>query len=317
VLNRVSDLLHLVDRESRVLDAAEARALRNEIEGHLDAAIMARLEMGATPEEAEREAVAAFGDVRRIVRAMRPSEAYTWFDRRFFISVGLGWLALVAAGFLGAIFFAEFSGLVNFVVIGLSLSLTALVVWESVRARKVQFLPILVLFPLFSVLGAIGQAASFLPYNAQTGEFAVSRRFLESQAQELHHKISATEEAIARHKRFREAFDRGEMVAPEMFESTLPGMIYGEPANRREGDHRWKQAEEWLASRQSEIYSHRSDLVPVEKRLATPWISSISGWLVESAAMTSIPATLTLLLNLFVAFIAWLARRLPRRGQTA
>lgn len=314
MLNRVSDLLHAVDREARVLDVAEARALRNEIEGHLDAAIMARLELGATPEEAEREAVAAFGDVRRIVRALRPDEGLRWFDRHFFVRVGLGWLSLFAAGLLGAWFFAAISGVVNVIVLVLALALVALVVVESLRARRVQLLPVLALFPVFALLGAIGQAATTLPQ--QDLEPAISRAAAQDGIKEMRGRIDEFEGALANLKARRAEFDRGVNIAPAIRSLDSSEIAYGPVASRSEATHQWSMADDWRVQAAVIVGGSRSQMESLQQRLNAPWIFSTFGWLGISTWIASVPAALTLLLNALVAFITWLIRRLPRRGQT-
>ena len=52
------------------LGAAEIERILDEVHAHLDASIHARLELGVSHQEAEGEAVAAFGDARLFVRAL-------------------------------------------------------------------------------------------------------------------------------------------------------------------------------------------------------------------------------------------------------
>lgn len=316
MLKRVSDLLHSVERESRVLDAAEARALRNEIEGHLDAAIMARLEMGATPEEAEREAVAAFGDVRHIVRAMRPPQTAFWFDRRFFAVVGLGWLALYAAGYLGGRFFAAFSGTVNLVVIGLTIALVVTVVGMSLRARRVQLLPVVALFPLFTVLGAMGQASATLP--ASDTDWGIQRSEAEAQVVEFSDRYLAFSQALDEYAAQRRAFDQGALTAPVSAPLDKPTVSYEDAVSRAEALAAWTQADrQWKREADFVATFSKSRRDSLKERLAEPWYRSIGDWLGISATIALFPAALTLLLNMVVAFAGWLYRRLPRRGRTA
>ena len=63
-------LEELAASAGRELSAFETRALVAETRAHLEDSIQARLELGLTLEQAEREAVAAFGSPRRIVRAV-------------------------------------------------------------------------------------------------------------------------------------------------------------------------------------------------------------------------------------------------------
>jgi hypothetical protein len=66
-----------------------------EAKGHLEESIQARLELGDTPEEAERQAVAAFGRAERIGDEVRSHESR--IDRRFllaFLSVIVFWAVM-------------------------------------------------------------------------------------------------------------------------------------------------------------------------------------------------------------------------------
>lgn len=316
MLKRVSDLLHTVDRESRSLDAAEARALRNEIEGHLDAAIMARLELGATPEEAEQEAIAAFGDICGIVRAMRPPDTASWFDRPFFLTVGLAWLALFAAGYLGANFFSIFSGTVNAIVVLLSLCLVGVVVRQSARARRIQLLPVLALFPIFTLIGAIGQAATALP--ARNYDTAMDRSAALEAIEEFQARGKEFDQALERYDKLRREFDRGSMVAPTLTRTNYSEVVYETAKSRAEGAEAWARTDKnWKSVSLVIPAASRNHIAELTERLEAPFYISVFGWLGLSAGITIVPTILTLLLNLFVAFVAWIYRRFPRRGQTA
>lgn len=65
-MSRERLLTELADEAQRSLPHVEATALVAEARDHLEDDVQARLELGATPEEAERQAVAAFGEVRAV-----------------------------------------------------------------------------------------------------------------------------------------------------------------------------------------------------------------------------------------------------------
>ena len=73
-------LSQLAEEAKKGLDAESAASLVEETRGHLEESIEARLELGAEPERAEREAIQAFGEARRMTReviaeAARPRES--------------------------------------------------------------------------------------------------------------------------------------------------------------------------------------------------------------------------------------------------
>lgn len=71
----LTEALRRLDRSAdRLLEADEARMLRDEVRAHLDASIQARLELGETPEEAERHAVRDFGNFGDVVRKVSEAQ---------------------------------------------------------------------------------------------------------------------------------------------------------------------------------------------------------------------------------------------------
>ena len=84
-MNRETFLRQLADEAGKSLPAADVQALVAEARDHLDDSIQARLELGLTAEEAEWEAIAAFGTARRVGREVARQEP--WVDRRFLAAV--------------------------------------------------------------------------------------------------------------------------------------------------------------------------------------------------------------------------------------
>lgn len=138
------------------LPALEAATFAAEARNHLEDSIQARLELGATPEEAEREALIAFGKTADVVQESRPREP--WIDRRFLGAA----LAVVA-------YWAFFGGGRSFPdwVAAPMLALFAVVhggyLFAGSRTRRFQGATLaLVLLPLWvglSVIKAQGQVA--------------------------------------------------------------------------------------------------------------------------------------------------------------
>lgn len=307
--------MQTVDRESRCLGSTEARALRDEIEGHLDAAIAARLELGASPEEAEREAVAAFGDVRAIVRAIRPPGPESWFDRRFFRRVCGGWILVTLTGYVGW-HFLPFLLPVTSVVLTLMGLVFLMVIRESVRARRVQALPVLAMFPIFVILGAVGQAAIALPDHPQM--IAMERREALRYLGETQDLQREYEEAIQNYHRARREYQMGGRLAPAKFREDQPKIRYELFESRAELDQRWKDADvRWLtsANQLTAMFSRNRELYA--ERLARPWILDTGAWLGVSCGIVIYPTVLTLAVNLVSALMGWAWRTIRRRGQTA
>ena len=91
---KVEELISEIERLAhRHADDAKVAAIADEVRAHLDASVQARLELGATYVEAEREATQAFGDAREFVRQLTAlsSRPNVWQG------VGLGALVAICA----------------------------------------------------------------------------------------------------------------------------------------------------------------------------------------------------------------------------
>lgn len=76
------------------LPAAERDATLLEVRGHLEELAAARLAAGVSEAEAQRQALAAFGDVRRVGRELSGGRLISWGARR--------WVGGIVTGALGA-----------------------------------------------------------------------------------------------------------------------------------------------------------------------------------------------------------------------
>lgn len=314
--NRLSDLLRQVEKESRVLDRAEARALRDEIAGHLDAAVAARMELGATPEEAEAEAIAAFGNVRKIVRGMRPPHPNTGFDHRFFRRVCAGWVFTAITGYVGWHFLPPLLPATSYVLTALGFALLFLVVRESVRARRVQLLPILAMYPLFVLLGAIGQAANAIPSEPRL--LAIDRETASIWAGEMRNEARRYEEALSTYGKMRHEYQAGNLMGPARYQVGEANVQYAPIESSAALARAWKVFDErWLPYSQGRVVSARAESEFIDRRLARPWIWDTFGWLGVSAGIVAFPTALTFAVNLFVCFLAWLHRTQRRRRRAA
>ena len=82
--DRISELIGEIRGLSRGrIDPSQAEKIVDEVRAHLDASIQARIELGKPREEAESEAIVAFGDPRQFVESLRrePSVRKSLIDR--------------------------------------------------------------------------------------------------------------------------------------------------------------------------------------------------------------------------------------------
>lgn len=74
-----------------------------EVRGHLEERAGALQEKGLSPEQAERQAVQAFGPVRRISRDLRASHPTAWGQRRWIAGIATGAIATWALWLVGTV----------------------------------------------------------------------------------------------------------------------------------------------------------------------------------------------------------------------
>ena len=195
----VHRLLEEFERASGHLDAATRTALRNEISCHLAASIQARMEIGSPPEAAEREAVAAFGDVREIVsrideqvRASHTSRRLVWLSVGFF-----AWCAAMSSDMVVG------SNETVIKVFGSALILSLVSLWvlagvATVRHPKWRLRPHLALFAALVPLMAFNTAQHYV----STPSGAVHMR------NNLEAPLRAVERGIAQQREMLSSIDR-------------------------------------------------------------------------------------------------------------
>ncbi|MGV3616362.1 MAG: permease prefix domain 1-containing protein [Fimbriimonas sp.] len=307
-------LLYQLDAAATELEPAMAAELRREIDAHLDAAIAARMELGSTPEEAERTSVEVFGNVTEMVRAMEIVERPTWFSRRFLARIGGGWLVLFAAGYAGWHFAPGVQAYVSLVLAVLGLGLAGLTLAESVRARLPQVLPLLAMYVVFVAVGAGGQAAMALP-DSDRG-LAIDRQTATEFVAHYETQASVIETAIGRYDAERRAFTAGSNIVPTAFNGLPERIAFATVPDRKAAQARWREADGgWRGSASSFARDYRWRSRDYAARLQAPWYRDVAGWLGVSASITAYPTVLTLLLNLLGAFFGWAARTIRVRRQ--
>ena len=94
MLNRY--LEELAASAGRELSSVETQALVAETHAHLEDSIQARLELGLTPEEAEREAIAAFGARREIIAGLEGVRQVRFVRKRLWSVAGVTFVLLAS-----------------------------------------------------------------------------------------------------------------------------------------------------------------------------------------------------------------------------
>jgi len=165
----------------RIEDNQCAKML-DEVRGHLDAGIQARIEMGMALEAAEEEAVLGFGDPREFVQKMagrHPIQRYEFFDRKSLVAMlcALAFASLFTAldrvygsfGLLPSVFYVL--GLIGFIV------------WIAVTSWRAKLLPVLPL--LTTLLIGIPMLSTFEAFGWMPGaryRVEAEKEFVNSQA---------------------------------------------------------------------------------------------------------------------------------------
>lgn len=166
---RLSGYLDRLEQEARhALPPDEARALVFEARDHLEHSIQARLELGATPEEAEAEAIAAFGTAQAVGDEAKWREPR--IDRRFLLSC---LVVLLFWGWVGTIQSLPDWMAIPFVLIAGAVHVAFVV--ASLYARRIQAIALgAILVPLW--LGwSTKQAADHVYANLRGGLYRTDR----------------------------------------------------------------------------------------------------------------------------------------------
>ncbi|MGV3616363.1 MAG: permease prefix domain 1-containing protein [Fimbriimonas sp.] len=301
--------LDTLDRESRRhLDRQEANALRSEIEGHLDAAIAARMEMGATYEEAEREAVADFGNVRKFVRAMREGPKQPPFDKSLFAVTAKGWTLLYSFAYLGLYFYGDIVPFVRYASLYATAIMAGVIVAKSVRLRRIPFMTVLALYAFLVPVGAVGMAATHLPRVA--GERTVTRHAVAGELRFIRDQGAGWQAILASYEAHRREFLQGSMIAPTLYETAAQGAAYSVAPDRAIATRRWAEAERLLKAKAvQKIALARSFERAYQDRIDRPWILTIPGWFGVSAAVMAVPPVVTLFFSALGIAFGWIRRR--------
>jgi hypothetical protein len=206
-------MLRTLERSARRLDPAVARALHDEIAAHLDAAIQARMELGESPEEAERNAVAAFGDVRGVARQIADEARIDARAQRHHLAAFVGFFAAFAIALAGSWTGAmpDVWSTVLFVVASFVL-VPALVV-AAYRARRPRWGLMLLLYPVVSLWFGVGFAAAYLP-DAPPPIIGTARRELPRLLAEAQMNVSRLATVTDQVNQARAEFERGGTAVP-------------------------------------------------------------------------------------------------------
>jgi hypothetical protein len=195
------------------LDPAVARALHDEVAVHLDAAIQARMELGESPEEAERNAVAAFGDVRDVTRQIGDEARIDPRAQRHHLAAFVGFFAAFSLALTGS-----WTGVIPDVsstlfFLAASFALVPLLVVSAYRARRPRWGLMLLLYPVLSLWLGAGFAAAYLP-DAPTPVVGTLRRDLPRLLADADSNANRLATALNRLDQARADFERGGAAIP-------------------------------------------------------------------------------------------------------
>jgi hypothetical protein len=303
-------LLEDIRKEAEAsLDPAMTRAVLDEIAAHLDASIQARMELGDSVDQAERDAVAEFGSARVLVRGLMPLRCSSWFDLRFFTRVGLAALLVFLGGYFG--WHLTSPDTATWIVAPCILLFLTVTVRESTRARRPQTVPILAIFACVSFLGAAGEARYSIP------DGAMDRALATNAVANLHQMVAINRQRITEYDAKRQEFLRGSSIAPIAVLKPRVDDYHFESVTRTEGARLWDHWDtHWRAKIDDRLAQSSRDARHLQELLARPWILDTFSWLPVAAVETFYAVVLVGFVNLLVCSLA-AAIRLARRLRTS
>jgi hypothetical protein len=204
----------------------------------------------------------------------------------------------------------------NFVLGPMALGLGVLILREGMRARRAQVAPVAILFAGFTLVGAVVQTYMAIPESPSL--MAIDRGAAPEMVASNLGMERQMRGAVAEYDRQYRAFLAGATLAPT--EVPTPGLEtpvrYGPVADRGEAAQLWREADRWRGATAflADHYGRTGSLL--QERLRRTWIADVPGWLAVSAAITAIPAGITLAISLLGSFIGWSRRRLRSRRHT-
>ena len=248
----------------RELSTGETQALVAETRAHLEDSIQARLELGVTPEEAEREALAAFGEARRIGQEVRRREPL--IDRRFLL---VALTSVVYWAWFG--YGRSFPGWAFVPLVGTAFALHGAYLLASLKARRPQLLTLLLIFvPLWIAISAPNTVGDLVvPFPG--GERVVEPFFIGTPQR---HRAFATS-IRTRHQNLWTAYDRfvqGEIQgSPGRFSARFDARNAPLLAPHRDGAARWRVALERSASDLSVARNNELLAATIERGGSSHW----------------------------------------------
>jgi len=293
-----------LDRAARrQLDADVARALHDELAGHLDAAIQARLELGETPDEAETNAVAALGEPSRLVAGFgEPERRY----RRLH-------LVAIAATFLVLAIQASGKIVVPALPRGLTLALLfsptfvglSVAGYYAFRSRGIHFLGLAALYLPITAMFAFAFAPTWVP--SPNGQGFIVRKDFERTIRSLEADLDrprSHEEAV------REAYRELAAVNSDN--------VYGLPGNSRRsiaqrieaydrGERAWDQiTPQYIEARKNEKKTY---LAAWRANYDRPWAMNTLALLNMVYAISAVPFAFFVMISLFAAGLGRICSR--------
>ena len=235
----VDRFLAQVDESAKRLDPALRSALHNEIAAHLDAAIQARMELGDSPDEAERSAIAAFGDVKRIVKGVAEVNEVDCKAQSQHVAFVGGFFAVFAGGMA-----ASWSGRLSdsatvLGFYGTALPLLVAIFVTAFRARRLRWGRLLLLYPLIAIGFGTAGSISQVPTVPLIGN-GIRRQDLDRLAMEADLQASRYDAVALRVSTARQAFEMGENIGP-VFMSMPESPRMEAAATREVAVRRWKR----------------------------------------------------------------------------
>jgi hypothetical protein len=305
------ELIKQLEHGARKLPADEREAFLDEIRCHLEASIQARIELGASFEQACQEAVSEFGPPKLISQRLLKVHAHPP-DRPFavtafsFVAAFAGLLALNWNKVVGD----QSVGLPFTVLLCLGISG---MLYTAYRARKFQWKTVLLLYPVASVIFAVAGASAYAPDTvppAMGTAYADAAKWAGDQLRQAE-QFDAQAETM-RHLRSR--FEAGENVGPPKGQSwthsegvAMPSREAAEKAWERERFDYAKSAQ-WARDEANHLLSLNHAL----------WWQGIPNHLIGmqpiAAPLALIIGALGLIGSATAEFVQWLRRRRRFRG---
>ncbi|MGV3616361.1 MAG: permease prefix domain 1-containing protein [Fimbriimonas sp.] len=316
-MSTANDLLARLRRHSVDLEPSLRGALEAEIAAHLDAAIQARMELGESREEAEAGAVAAFGDVGKVVESieedLRPRKVS--LSRPFLASLALFVIvtgfAVASRGPLGEVLAATMLGLMG---------IGAVVTWKT---RCFQGRAFLFMALPACLVGTVAMATLYI--NPTLGTSRIERTTYDERLAFQRKSVRVNAAYLANLEAAYIRFQReGGLRTPRDFDRDTGAVIYRKARDLAFARRSWQGVKEMLPEAREIQERERRWLVAMENARGRSWLAEIP-YELDAGAMYAlsvlgwfaVPHLLVLFLRWLVDEVGRTRRRSRRRRGTA